>query len=249
MLLDQPVAANDEITFDQNAEWLEAGSLALLRDALTGKKFGEIAVVSSFGAESALLLHLVSKVAKDCPVLFVDTRMMFQETLDYQLSLSKEFGLTDVRRISQDSQAIRRDDVFGRLHLKSTNACCDLRKVQPLEKALEGFDGWVTGRKRSQSKTRAAIRPFEHEESGRWKFNPLAYWEQSDIQAYFDHYGLPHHPLLAEGYTSIGCAPCTSRPVDSADPRSGRWLGQDKTECGIHTISPSGVTAQGRQAG
>ena len=222
------------LAFHANLDWLETSSLDLLRQSLEGNLCGKTAVVSSFGADSAVLLHLVSRVNREVPILFVDTRMMFQETLDYQISLAREFGLTDVRHITAEADDLRRADVFGRLHKKDTDACCDLRKTQPLEKALQPFDAWINGRKRHQSQSRASMKALEVDSQGRVKVNPLLHWDGDDIKAYFDLHHLPRHPLTEKGFTSIGCAPCTAKPLDGADPRSGRWQGQDKTECGIH---------------
>ncbi|WP_075995891.1 phosphoadenylyl-sulfate reductase [Salaquimonas pukyongi] len=219
---------------ETNAAALEAGALFLLEEAIAKKAHGEAALVSSFGSEAAVLLHLASRVDPSVPVLFIDTRMMFAETLDYQQSLAERLGLTDVRRISADSRDLRRGDVFGRLHLSDPDACCNLRKTIPLEQALSGFDCWINGRKRHQAASRSAIRLSEADPSGRLKLNPLAFWERQDIEAYFSRHALPPHPMVAKGFTSIGCAPCTVRVAEGADPRSGRWSGQEKTECGIH---------------
>ena len=219
---------------ETNSAALETAALALLDEAIAEKAHGEAAMVSSFGAESAVLLHLASQVDPTVPVLFIDTRMMFAETLDYQARLAGEFGLTDVRHISADSRELRRNDVFGRLHLSNPDACCNLRKTVPLETALEGFGCWINGRKRHQSQSRASIRLAEADSSGRVKLNPLAFWEAEDIEAYFARHALPRHPMAAKGFTSIGCAPCTARVAVGADPRSGRWAGLEKTECGIH---------------
>lgn len=229
----------------RNLDWLEASSLELLDQALNRQVAGRTAIVSSFGTESAVLLNLVAQVRRDMPVLFVDTQMMFQETLDYQLSLARHLGLANVIRISADYNAIRREDVFGRLHLKDTDRCCDLRKVVPLREALAGYDSWITGRKRQQSATRTALSPFEADDDGRIKINPLLHWTREDIEAAFERHALPRHPLVKDGFASIGCAPCTRRVAPGADPRSGRWAGQDKTECGIHVVGGEIV----RQAG
>ncbi len=218
-------------------EWIEQSSLTLLKQVLVDGIAGNTALVSSFGAESAVLLHLASRVDRSVPVLFVDTRMMFQETLDYQRKLADYLRLSDVRTVSASSTQIRREDVFGRLHLKDPDACCDLRKTRPLEDALEGFDSWINGRKRHQSSDRANIRPIEADENGRLKINPLLHWDREDIEAYFKLHALPRHPLVADGFTSIGCAPCTARVKSGADVRSGRWADSEKTECGIHVVN------------
>ena len=229
----------------RNLDWLESSSLELLDQVLNRQIAGRTAIVSSFGAESAILLHLAARIRRDAPVLFVDTQMMFQETLDYQKALAEHLGLTNVVSVSADYEAIRREDVFGRLHLKDGDRCCEIRKVIPLQRALEGYDSWITGRKRQQSTTRAALAPFEADDDGRIKINPLLHWTREDIEAAFERHARPRHPLVKDGFTSIGCAPCTRRVAPGADPRSGRWAGQDKTECGIHVIGGRIV----RQAG
>jgi len=222
------------LAFHSSLDWLEQTSLMLLQQTLAEGVYGKAAVVSSFGAESVVLLHLVSKVRADAPVLFVDTRMMFQETLDYQTDLARKLGLSNVRVISASPRDIRREDAFGRLHLKDPDACCNLRKTRPLEEALAGFDVWVNGRKRHQAASRSTIKPVETQASGQVKVNPLLHWDHDDIIAYMEIHDLPRHPLSNKGYHSIGCAPCTMKTLEGGDPRSGRWQGQDKTECGIH---------------
>ena len=222
------------LSWQASGEWFEATSLLLLKQILEENLTGKTAFVSSFGAESAVLLHLVSRIDKTVPVLFIDTQMMFQETLDYQVELSETLGFSDIRRVTADAQQLRREDVFGRLHKKNPDACCQLRKTVPLENALEGFDAWITGRKRHQSPTRANLRPVEAEANGRIKVNPLLHWDRQDIENYFDQYDLPRHPLISKGYMSIGCAPCTAKTGAGEDPRSGRWKDNEKTECGIH---------------
>ena len=209
-------------------------ALAVLDQVLSQQLVGKAAVVSSFGAESAVLLDLVAKTQRHAPVLFIDTQMLFEETLGYFLELADYLQLTNVSRIRPDPVQARRDDVFGRLHKTDPDKCCDLRKVQPLENALHGYPAWISGRKRHQTSTRADMQLFEADSAGRVKVNPLAYWERDDLKAYFNDAGLPRHPLSSAGFTSIGCAPCTRPPQPDAAPRSGRWAGQDKIECGIH---------------
>ncbi|MGB7288281.1 MAG: phosphoadenylyl-sulfate reductase [Salaquimonas sp.] len=225
------------LAFHASLQWLEASSLEMLRMSLKGNLCGKTAVVSSFGAESAILLHLVSRIAPDAPVLFVDTKMMFQETLDYQIELAGKFGLSNVSIVSADQVELRRNDVFGRLHKNDPDACCNLRKTKPLERALASFDAWISGRKRHQSQSRVTMKPMEVDESGKVKLNPMLHWDHDDIKAYFDLYHLPCHPLTSKGFTSIGCAPCTAKPLEGQDARSGRWQGQEKTECGIHVVN------------
>lgn len=208
---------------------LESQALDLLADVLVKRVYGRFALVSSFGAESVVLLHLVSRIKPDTPVIFLDTNMLFQETLEYQLSLSAQFNLTDIRRVSPEVANIKRDDNFGRLHIENADRCCDLRKVTPLQTALQEFDGWITGRKRNQAESR---RTMPLVESNR-KVNPLAFWSIDDVASYMTEHALPRHPLVAKGFGSIGCAPCTSQNTDE-NLRSGRWANSTKTECGIH---------------
>lgn len=222
------------LSWHASVDWYEKASLQLLNQVLCENLTGKTAIVSSFGAESAALLHLVSRVDKTAPIIFIDTRMMFQETLDYQIELSDNLGLSDVRRVSAKDKQIRRNDVFGRLHKNDPDACCNLRKVVPLNDALEGFDAWVTGQKQHQSATRSMIRPLEAEPNGRVKINPLLHWGRQDIETYIERHQLPRHPLISKGFQSIGCAPCTAKTQLGGDPRSGRWKGFEKTECGIH---------------
>ena len=215
---------------------LEHESLALLRTALAEQRFGRIATVSSFGAESAVLLHLVSRVDRAAPVIFIDTRMLFEETLAYKRDLVRHLGLEDVRTVSPDGQVIRDTDVWGRLHLTDPDACCDFRKTRVLDAALQDFDGWITGRKRFQAGTRSTLAPLETAANGKTKLNPLAAWTAGALAEYAQRFDLPQHPLVARGYPSIGCAACTSPVHDGEDARAGRWRGQDKVECGIHIV-------------
>ncbi|MEM7547328.1 MAG: phosphoadenylyl-sulfate reductase [Pseudomonadota bacterium] len=217
----------------------------MLYEALTRDLKDRVALVSSFGAESVALIHLVAKVAADTPVIFLDTEMLFPETLAYQARLARELGLTDMRIIRPDPGAAQLDDPARTLHQRDTDACCHLRKVAPLARALDGFDGWITGRKRFQGATRAALSPVEVDEAGRLKLNPLADWDAQRIRAYMKTHDLPPHPLVAQGYPSIGCAPCTSRAAPGEDPRAGRWRGEAKAECGIHFVD--GKPVRGNQ--
>lgn len=219
-----------------NARYRHHSATDVLRHALRDPEAGDLALVSSFGAESAVLLHLVSVIAPATPVLFVDTLMLFPETLDYQRTLARRLGLRDVRVVTADPAAIAAADPAGRLHRTDPEACCALRKVAPLEAALAGFGGWITGRKRFQGATRAALDFFEVDGEGRIKVNPLAHWRREDIEDYLTNNALPRHPLVARGYPSIGCLPCTTPVAPGEDPRAGRWRGQDKTECGIHFV-------------
>ncbi|SFC04517.1 phosphoadenylylsulfate reductase (thioredoxin) [Tropicimonas isoalkanivorans] len=204
---------------------------ALLTHPLTGK----VALVSSFGADSVVLLHHLSQVAPATPVLFIDTQMLFPETLDYQREVAEKLGLTGIRVIRARAMHLAQEDPANTLHLRDTDACCDLRKTVPLERALSGFDSWITGRKRFQNGSRATL-PIVEEAGGRLKLNPLADWTPSEIADHMRAHRLPRHPLVDKGYPSIGCAPCTSPVAEGEDPRAGRWRGEDKDECGIHFV-------------
>lgn len=205
-------------------------------DAALQEYRGRIAVVSSFGAESAVLLALVGERDPAVPVLFLDTVKHFPETLAYRHRLVAMLGLRDVRTIQASAEALAARDPSGALHAFDADACCALRKVEPLERALAPFDAWVTGRKRMQGATRAAL-PLSEREDGRLKVNPLAAWTAGDVEAEMRRRDLPRHPLVAQGYRSIGCSPCTQAVLPGADPRSGRWAALAKTECGIHRPS------------
>lgn len=211
-----------------------------LAQALAEPMIGPVALVSSFGAESVVLLHMVSRIDPGVTVLFLDTRMLFPETLKYQSQVAEKLKLKDVRVIRPDRDELLVHDVDGILHLADTDACCTLRKVRPLARALEGFDGWITGRKRFHGGARQDLDLFEAE-SGRIKVNPLAHWTREDVAAYMSDHGLPRHPLVARGYPSVGCAPCTTKANAGEDPRAGRWRESGKTECGIHFLNGRAV--------
>lgn len=219
-----------------NARYRHHSATAVLERALSDPTVGHIAMVSSFGAESVALLHMVSVIDPATPVLFIDTQMLFPETLAYQSDVADRLGLCDLRRITVRALDVAIEDRDGTLHRRDTDACCDLRKTRPLDRALHGFDAWITGRKRYQSGTRAALEFFETDGAHRLKINPLAHWDPADVQDYMINNRLPRHPLVARGYPSIGCAPCTSPVAAGEDPRAGRWRGEDKEECGIHIV-------------
>jgi phosphoadenosine phosphosulfate reductase len=224
-----------------NARYRHHSATAVLEHALKDDDLGQVALVSSFGAESVVLLHLVSTIAPQTPVLFVDTKMLFQETLDYQSKLAEDLKLRDLRIIRAAQTKLDFEDPDNTLHQFNTDACCHIRKVEPLEHALAGFDGWITGRKRFQGANRETVEFFEAEGDLRIKVNPLAHWTRDDLQDYITNNNLPRHPLVAQGYPSIGCAPCTSKVAPGEDPRAGRWRDQAKTECGIHFINGRAV--------
>ena len=206
---------------------------AMLAELLTGELTGRVAAVSSFGTESAVLLHMIAAVDRDVPVIFTNTQKMFGETLAYRDALAEQLGFTDLRVYRPDPRLLAAKDASGLRWSYDPDGCCDLRKVEPLRRALAPFDAWISGRKGFQSGTRRALPRFEMDE-GRLKLNPLADWDKLRLDAYFAQHDLPRHPLEAAGYASIGCSPCTSKVRPGEDPRAGRWRGWDKTECGIH---------------
>ena len=219
-----------------NAHYAGRAAEDIVRDAAAGLFGGHRALVSSFGAESVILLHMLSVRDPDMPVLFVDTQMLFAETLKYQQEVAETLGLTDVRRISPDPVELKAEDPDRNLHRTDVDGCCDVRKVRPIERGLKAFDVILSGRKRHQSRGRADLEVFEQDGQGRIKVNPLAHWTREDQEAYLIAHDLPRHPLVAGGFLSIGCEPCTSAVADGEDPRAGRWRGTDKDECGIHIV-------------
>lgn len=231
-----------------NAAFGEASAEEVLRQSL--HEFGpRIAAVSSFGAESVVLLHLVAQIDRHLPVLFLDTEMLFPATIAYQQDVTRYLGLTGVRRVLPDRGALFSQDPDGDLHRRDPDLCCALRKTAPLERALQPFGAWITGRKRHQTAARTALALFEADGAGRIKVNPLVGWSQADVAAYMDRHDLPRHPLVWDGFPSIGCTPCTTRVAAGEDGRAGRWRGREKAECGIHLENGRYVRAVAEDAG
>ncbi|MDH2383316.1 phosphoadenylyl-sulfate reductase [Bradyrhizobium sp. CER78] len=198
----------------------------------------KLALVSSFGTESAALLKVMADVDPSIPVVFLDTGWLFEETLAYRDTLIKTLGLTDVRSIKPDEDALSRQDPDRELWFTDPDACCRIRKVEPLARALKPFAGWINGRKRFQGGARTEI-PVVEDDGARLKFNPFAHVSREEIEAIYALGKLPPHPLVASGYQSVGCMPCSSRTATGEDARDGRWRGRAKTECGIHTMKMS----------
>ncbi|MBP7334768.1 phosphoadenylyl-sulfate reductase [Niveispirillum sp.] len=218
---------------DLNARYGHLTGVELLRPLIETEFKDQLALVSSFGTESAILLHQVAQIDKALPVLFVNTRKLFGETLRYKRKLVETLGLTGVRELSPTVEAEAAHDKDGLLWRTNNTACCDFRKVRVLDAGLAPFGAWITGRKRYQATTRIELPLFEAAD-GRIKVNPLAGYTRADVEAYLDRHDLPRHPLEEDGYLSIGCMPCTDRVAQGEDIRAGRWRGQEKTECGIH---------------
>jgi len=216
---------------------------ALLRAAINTEFKSKIALISSFGADSALLIKMVADVNPDVPVLFLDTGKHFKETLEYVDELEELFALTNLRRLKPNPELLQKTDPDGELWKTQVNRCCWLRKVEPLNRVLESgeFEAVITGRKRFQTQARKDIDNVELFDDGIFRINPLSTWTKEDIKTDFEKQNLPQHPLVAKGYPSIGCEPCTKAVRPGEDERSGRWAhtidmrGNQKQECGIHT--------------
>jgi phosphoadenosine phosphosulfate reductase len=234
----------DLVAAELNAALRNASPQEILRVAVEGFG-GRLALVSSFGSESAVLLHMLSQIDRDTPVLFLDTGMLFGQTLDYRKSLTERLGLTDVRDLRPSFQDLATADPKSDLWKTDTDACCAIRKVAPLDRVLlPEFDAWITGRKRFHGGSRLSLPVVEAGAEGKIKFNPLANWSKAELDAYMAEHDLPAHPLVEFGYPSVGCWPCT-KPVEAgevSDIRAGRWAGSEKTECGIHTPRSSIVS-------
>ena len=220
-----------------NARFAGVETREMLRAVIGEGLAGRVTVVSSFGAESAVLLHLIAQIDPATPVVFLETHKHFAETIAYRDTLVAQLGLTNLMVVEPDPARLAERDGNGLRWSFDPDGCCEIRKVEPLARALAGFDTTITGRKGFQSATRAGLPRFEIDRSdvaGRLKINPLANWSKDALEAYVIDHGLPAHPLVAQGYPSVGCSPCTSKVAAGEDPRSGRWKGWDKTECGIH---------------
>ncbi|WP_093311200.1 phosphoadenylyl-sulfate reductase [Sphingomonas jatrophae] len=216
-----------------NARFAGVDTHTMLRTLFAEGLLGRTAIVSSFGTESAVLLALVAEVAPETPVIFIDTLKMFPETLAYRETLLTRLGMPNGSVVAPDETVLAAKDEAGLRWSYDPDGCCAIRKVEPMARAKQGLDSWISGRKAFQSQTRQSIPRFELDE-GRLKVNPLGDWVKADLDAYFAEHDLPRHPLEAEGYLSIGCQPCTSKVKPGEDPRAGRWRGWDKVECGIH---------------
>ena len=229
-VLPSAASLNDAMRDASPAEVIAAALRAVGRDRL--------ALVSSFGTESAALLKVMANVDPAIPVIFLDTGWLFEETLAYRDTLIAALGLCDVRSIKPSEDALTREDPNRELWFTDPDACCRIRKVEPLARALKPFDAWINGRKRFQGGLRADI-PVVEDDGARLKFNPFANVTPQDIAAIYASAKLPPHPLVASGFLSVGCMPCTSRSESNEDARAGRWRGKGKTECGIHTMKVS----------
>ncbi|HXD51153.1 MAG TPA: phosphoadenylyl-sulfate reductase [Burkholderiales bacterium] len=215
-----------------------AAPAEIIASALQSVGREHLALVSSFGTESAALLKVMADVDPAIPVIFLDTGWLFEETLAYRDTLIATLGLSDVRSIKPLQETLSREDSERELWLSDPDACCRIRKVEPLSRALAPFNAWINGRKRFQGGLRADI-PVVEQDGARLKFNPFANVSREQIEAIYKLAKLPPHPLTAKGFLSVGCMPCTSRTSTGEDARAGRWRGTAKTECGIHTVKTS----------
>lgn len=239
-MIDDVVLRDTVPTLNRHLE--RATPTEIIAEALRVVPKGRLAVVSSFGTESAALLKFVADVDRSLPVIFLDTGWLFEETLAYRDALIAHFGLTDVRVFAPSPTVLARQDPQRELWLSDPDLCCRLRKVVPLADALQPFDAWINGRKRLHDGERTHL-PVVEPDDGRLKFNPLATTSQRVLDALFQTLDLPRHPLIAAGFTSVGCMPCTSRTKPGESVRAGRWRGLGKTECGIHNQKIAGGTA------
>jgi phosphoadenosine phosphosulfate reductase len=234
----QPTAASPTAAAELDRALRDASPSDIIAAALRAVGRDKLALVSSFGTESAALLKVMADVDPAIPVVFLDTGWLFEETLAYRDTLITALGLTDVRSIKPLDETLSREDPERDLWFSDPDACCRIRKVEPLARALKPFDAWINGRKRFQGGVRAAI-PVVEQDGVRLKFNPFANVSREEIEAIYRTANLSPHPLVASGFLSVGCMPCTSRTAAGEDSRAGRWRGRGKTECGIHTMTTS----------
>jgi phosphoadenosine phosphosulfate reductase len=237
-VLPEPAASNLPSADALDRALRDASPAEVIATALQTVGREQLAVVSSFGTESAALLKVMADVDPAIPVIFLDTGWLFEETLAYRDTLIATLGLRDVRSIKPLEETLSREDPDRELWFSDPDACCRIRKVEPLKRALAPFSAWINGRKRFQGGLRADIAVVE-DDGTRLKFNPFANVTREAIEAIFKGANLPPHPLTAKGFLSVGCMPCTSRTSPDEDARAGRWRGRAKTECGIHTVKTS----------
>ncbi|MEQ1949513.1 MAG: phosphoadenylyl-sulfate reductase [Bryobacteraceae bacterium] len=214
-----------------------ADAKALIASELA--KSGIHCVTSSFQTECVALVHMIIEQAPNIPVLFLETGYHFPETIEYRDRISKQWGLNLINLEAKQSVA-QQEAQFGILNKTEPNKCCQLRKVEPLFAGLSRYDIWFTALRREQSPTRANLQhvePFKLPTKTLVKVSPLATWTNRDVWTYLSRHNIPVLSLYDLGYTSIGCKPCTNLPLDTDDPRSGRWQGKGKLECGIHIQS------------
>ncbi|MEA2460227.1 MAG: phosphoadenosine phosphosulfate reductase [Actinomycetota bacterium] len=228
--------ASPAISYEQ----LEAASPAEIL-GWASETIPRLTIATSFQSSGLVLLHLLREIRSDLPVLFLDTGFHFPETLAFADEITALWGLNLVSLRGEHGSAERQAEIYGpELYRRDPDKCCFINKVEPLQRALEGYDGWVSGIRRDQSPLRARTPTVEAQmlPSGReiLKIHPLANWSKDDVDGYLKMHSIPTHPLLEKGYGSIGCWPCTRALRAGEQERSGRWDGLDKTECGIHAF-------------
>ena len=236
VLTEAPAASSQAAAL--NRALRDAPPAKVIEAALETAGRDQLALVSSFGTESAALLKVMADVDPSIPVIFLDTGWLFEETLAYRDTLIAALGLRDVRSIKPLDEILSTEDPDRELWFSDPDACCRIRKVEPLARALKPFSAWINGRKRFQGGARADI-PVVEDDGAKLKFNPFANVSREEIEAIYRPSKLPPHPLIASGYLSVGCMPCSSRSAPGEDERAGRWRGKAKTECGIHTMKTS----------
>lgn len=230
-----------------NEEYANQPTEVVIEALQYDERIGRTAIVSSFGADSAVLLHMVSQINSRAAIIFIDTGFHFSETLTYRDHVVERFGLENVWSVTIDPLTTKREDRWGQLHRTEPDRCCELRKVEVLNRALEPFGAWCSGQKQHQSESRRSIELFEVDvERRKLKVNPLAFWSSQAVLEYARSHRLPSHPLVEQGYPSIGCAPCTGSISAGEALRAGRWRGLKKNECGLH--APSAVFFKGGSA-
>jgi phosphoadenosine phosphosulfate reductase len=233
ILKDQKKSENALRAAELSARYEGMSAPDILHDVIRNQFVGDITLSSSFGADSAVLLHMIAQIDPAFPVLFLDTDRHFFQTLQYRDELAQKLGLTNIINLKADEAEAAAEDGKNTLWRTAPDQCCDLRKVRPLNRFMENYGAWISGRKRQQSATRANL-PIVEWDGKHFKVNPLAAWSAADIEAYFKAHDLPPHPLVEQGFPSIGCFTCTKPVEQGQDARSGRWAGTEKVECGIH---------------
>jgi len=233
-----PPGGLDETLTALQQKYLPSLQIFDLEGLLLDPLIGRAAMVSSFGVESACLLHIITRIIPEIDVIFLDTGKHFSETLSYRDQLRDHIGLNIVN-VTPDDTLIQAEDPLGMLHKSAPHACCMIRKTVPLQDILSKYNSWISGRKRYQGDSRANISIIERD-AKHIKLNPLALWSKKDIHIYMSEHGLPLHPLVKKEYFSIGCKPCTQPTACGSNERAGRWADHpEKTECGIH-LGPEG---------
>lgn len=223
----------DETSIQEANSLLEGADTAQILEWAWETFAPRIALSSSFQQQSLPLLHIASQVASEMPVLFLDTGFHFPETLSFRAELEKLLGLrVQIVRPETGHEGFRR--LHGELYRSNPDLCCHINKVEPMKRALDGLDAWVSGIRRDQTRARAQAPVLSLSADGIVKICPMLSWSRRDVWEYINRHGLPSHPLLQHGYISVGCAPCTRPVTDGGDDRAGRWAGSQKTECGLH---------------